>query len=69
MNAPMDSKKWEELKARGVLEEGETKGAKDWIKRYKSGNDSKYECLMYSATLQRLRHVTFSEFYGDGIVD
>jgi hypothetical protein len=69
MNAPMNKQKWEKLKEKGVLNELDSKDAKDWVKRYKEGCDSKYGCLMYSASLERLRHVTFLEFYGGGIVD
>ena len=65
----MDPNKWDKLKLKGILEETDTKNVTDWVKRYKSGTDSKYGSLMYSPTLKRLRHVTFSEFYGDGIVD
>lgn len=69
MNTPMNPVKWDNLIDKGVLKEAESKDATDWAKKYREGSDSKYGCLMYSPSLERLRHVTFSEFYGSGIVD
>lgn len=65
----MNPDKWDKLITKGILEKTDTKKTKDWVKKYRSGSDSKYGCLMYSPSLERLRHVTFSEFYGGGIVD
>lgn len=62
---------WDKAKAKGVLEEKDTQGVNDWVKTFiqNSSYDAKYGSLMYSTSLKRLRHVSFSEFYGNGIVD
>lgn len=62
---------WDKAKAKGVLEEKDTKGVTDWKKTFymNADTDGKYGSLMYSKSLKRLRHVSFSEFYGNSVVD
>lgn len=70
MTNSMPQKQWDELWNKGVLKESDSKGATDWEMRYPStARDTKYSSKMYSPSLQKLRHRTFSEFYGNGIVD
>lgn len=62
--------KWDELLEKGVLHESDSKGADDWVKAYPArATDLKYSIRMYSRKLDVLRHRTFTEFYGGGIVD
>jgi len=69
MSKAIKRKKWDEIWKKGILEEEDSKGATDWEMVYPIGSDSKYGSKMYSATLGRFRNRTFSEFYGNGIVD
>lgn len=69
MTKSMEPKKWDEILERGYLEAEDHQNATDWEMRYKQGNDSKYGSLMYSPSLNQFRARTFTEFYGDGIVD
>jgi hypothetical protein len=66
----ISKEEWDKAKAKGVLKEEDTKGVTDWKKTfYMGGGDAKYGSLMYSKSLGLLRHETFNEFYGSGIVD
>lgn len=44
-------------------------GNKKWVKVYIAGNDSKYGSFMICVDTKEWRHVSFDEFYGNGIVD
>lgn len=61
---------WDIIWNKGILKEGDTKGANDWVKLYYGGmSDLKYGIKMYSPSLERFRSRSMSEFYGNGIVD
>lgn len=61
---------WEELIIKGVLPKTEISLANDWVITYRPNYwKEKYNKFMYSKTLDKLRCVTFDEFYGNGIVD
>jgi hypothetical protein len=65
----LNDDKWKELK-KDLLKEEDTKGVTDWkISCQKSVGWSKYSCLMYSPSLDRLRGMNMMEFYGRGVVD
>lgn len=44
--------------------------ANDWIQVWKpNGLHKKFCKIMYSPSINKLRHTSFTEFYGRGIVD
>lgn len=61
---------WKELKSKGILGIEDMELADDWYTTFPPKEwGIKFSKLMYSKSLDRLRHATFSEFYGEGIVD
>jgi len=68
----LDDDYYAKLKAKGGILEPEDIGmADDWMQatRKSSNGWNKYGRVMFSPTIERLRHQTMMEFYGDGIVD
>jgi hypothetical protein len=65
-----DQENWNELKAKGIMDESKNTLANDWETTFSLDKwGIKYLKHMYSPSLDRLRSCTFSEFYGIGIVD
>lgn len=65
-----DQENWENLINKGIMESKEKDKSDDWVTTFPPNYwGQKYAKRMYSKKLDRLRHTTMTEFYGNGIVD
>lgn len=66
----IDDSDWEELLTKGIMDSSQKSEADDWVTAIRDSSIwDKYNRLMFSSKLDRLRSQDLEEFYGNGIVD
>ena len=66
----LTEEEFKDLQNKGILDKEDNREVEDWeTVLYPNANDVKFGRVMYSPSLNLLRHQSFIEFYGNSTVD